>query len=411
LHSIVDHSECRKYAALLHSTVLVRNTAVTNPPKKKNNHYVPQSYLKRFCSVSDRQVGLFNLKTELYVETAPIKSQCSKDYFYTNNPVFEDEFCKLEARQKELFDSIVDNELLPAKASEDDHHLLALLMFQSGRTASAAALSNNMLNQFGKALLKAQFEKDGNTEMLEFLPDVKLSAPNAILDLVGMHLSMYPLIGDLETTLAVNESDEDFLTSDHPVALCNSLPVTAPFSDAVGYSSRGLIIGYPISPRHLILLSDPEVYKVASDDRRIIRLRKSSEVIDLNLTQCFNAFQNFYFASYIKIQGTIKAFRKKKAALRLPAPVLTEEKGITPEGNEAVLLSMPGRGRRMAVPKAVELRRAARTSKFVKGDERVRDPLREKIVRAELDRLYKRREEATKKAKAGFAGKLEPEGQ
>ena len=376
---------------------------MAKPPKKKNNHYVPQSYLRRFRSISDRQVGLFNLKSEHHVETAPIKSQCSKDYFYTKNPVFEDEFSKLEARQNQLFDSIVEDETLPAKDSEDDHHLLALLMFQSGRTASTAAWSNHILNQFGKAVLKAQFEKDGNTEMLEFLPDVELSAPDAILDSVGQHLSMYPLIGDLEMTLAVNESDEDFLTSDHPVALCNSLPVSAPFSDAVGYSSRGLIIGYPISPRHMILLSDLEVYKVASNEQKIIRLRKASEVVDLNLAQCFNASQNFYFASYEKVQGTIKAFKKKKGALRLPAPKLTEAEGITPEGNKGTLLSMPGRGRRMALPKAVELRRAARTSKFVKGDERVRDPLRTEVVRVELDRLQKRREEATKKAEAASA--------
>ncbi len=61
-------------------------------PNRKNNHFVPQSYLKRFKSVSEKQVGLFNLKSGLIVETAPIKSQCSRDYFYTNNPVFEHMF-------------------------------------------------------------------------------------------------------------------------------------------------------------------------------------------------------------------------------------------------------------------------------------------------------------------------------
>jgi hypothetical protein len=97
--------------------------------------------------------------------------------------------------------------------------------------------------------------------------------------------------------------------------------------------------------------------------------------------------------------------------LRPPAPELTEAEGITPEGNKGTLLSMPGRGRRMALPKAVELRRAARTSKFVKGDERVRDPLRTEVVRAELDRLQKRREEATKKAEAAAAAEPKPDGE
>jgi hypothetical protein len=65
----------------------------------------------------------------------------------------------------------------------------------------------------------------------------------------------------------------------------------------------------------------------------------------------------------------------------------------------------------MALPKAVELRRAARTSKFVKGDERVRDPLRTEVVRAELGRLQKRREEATKKAEAAAAAEPKPDGE
>jgi hypothetical protein len=105
--------------------------------------------------------------------------------------------------------------------------------------------------------------------------------------------------------------------------------------------------GYPISPRHMILLSDPEVYKIASDDRKIVHLRKANEIVDLNLAQCFNASENFYFASFEKVQGTIKAFKKKKDALRLPTPELTEAEGITPEGNMGTLLSMPGRARRM----------------------------------------------------------------
>jgi hypothetical protein len=63
---------------------------VSNQPKKKNNHFVPQSYLRRFCSVSERHVGLFNLKSGRTVETAPIKSQCARDYFYTKNPIFEE---------------------------------------------------------------------------------------------------------------------------------------------------------------------------------------------------------------------------------------------------------------------------------------------------------------------------------
>jgi hypothetical protein len=77
--------------------------------KFKNNHFVPQRYLKRFRSVSDRQVGLYNLKSARTVEGAPMKTQCSRDYFYTKNPVFEQEFTKLEGNHERLFERIVWN--------------------------------------------------------------------------------------------------------------------------------------------------------------------------------------------------------------------------------------------------------------------------------------------------------------
>ena len=37
---------------------------------KKNNHFVPRSYLKRFCSGSERQIGLYNLNSGQSVDNA-----------------------------------------------------------------------------------------------------------------------------------------------------------------------------------------------------------------------------------------------------------------------------------------------------------------------------------------------------
>ena len=233
--------------------------------KKKNNHFVPRSYLERFCSVSDRQVALFNLKSGRVVETAPIKSQCARDYFYTRNPIFEDQFSILEGHQKRLFEKIITENYVPASGTEDHHTLLSLIMFQAGRTVTAAAQQDHLANEFGKAILRKHLEKEGRDDLLAYLPQLKISVPHGAIDAVGRHLAMYPLIGDMEITLFVNRSKEDFLTSDHPVALCNNLPGSSPYGANTGFSSRGLILMFPLSPRALLLLSDPEVYKVAKD--------------------------------------------------------------------------------------------------------------------------------------------------
>jgi hypothetical protein len=71
---------------------------------------------------------------------------------------------------------------------------------------------------------------------------------------------------------------------------------------------------------------------------------------------------------------------------------------MSPEGREGVLLEMPAPLRRMSLPRAVEIRHAARKGKYVLGDAFARDPIRTAVVRAELERLQKLREEATKNA-------------
>lgn len=185
---------------------------MSRQPKKKNNHFVPQSYLERFCSVSDRQVALYNLKSGRTFETAPIKTQCSRDYFYTKNPIFEDEFTKIEGTQKRLFAEIITTEIVSAPGSPDRSALSSCIMFQAGRTVTTVENADHLANQFGKALLRNYLEKEGRDDLLAHLPELQISIPNAVMDSVGQHLAMYPLIDDLDCTLFINQTNEDFLT-------------------------------------------------------------------------------------------------------------------------------------------------------------------------------------------------------
>lgn len=374
--------------------------------KKKNNHFVPQSYLVRFRSVSERQVGLYNLKSGRTIEIAPIKSQCARDYFYTKNPAFEDEFGKLEGRQNQLIARIIAEEYVPEMDSPDHHALLSLIMFQAGRTATSAAHQDHLANEFGKALLRKHLEREERNDLLGYLPKVNIHMPDGVIDSIGQHLAMYPLIGDMDVTLLTNNTTEDFLTSDHPVALCNNLPASSPAGANIGFASRGLLVLFPISPRASLLLTDPEVYKVAADKRHVTQVTKAREVIELNLTQCFNAHENLYFASAATIRETLATFGKRKDSLRAPAPAVTETEAISLDGRRGILLSMPAPKRRMTLPKAVELRRAARTDKYKLGDAFRRDPPRIAVVQAELVRLQKLREKATAEAEAKKAAEV-----
>jgi hypothetical protein len=278
--------------------------------KKKNNHFVPQSYLQRFCSVSERQIGLYNLKSDRTVETAPIKSQCSRDYFYTKNPFYEDKFTEIEGAQNRLFNNIIVSQSMPAHGSADRGLLSSVVAFQAGRTAETVAHANHLVNQFGIAILKHHLTKEGKSDLLELLPKVKITKTNAVMDAIGQHLTMSPLIDDLDVALFLNDTDEDFLTSDHPVVLCNSMPAIRASDRGTGFSSRGLLIVYPISPRALLFFSDVEAYKVEKNSAGVLMLKRKPDVVELNLKQFEIAHENVYFSSSVRAQNNFGCFSK-----------------------------------------------------------------------------------------------------
>jgi len=326
------------------------------------------------------------------VERASIKSQCSRDYFYTKNPVFEKAFGAVEGEQRTLLDNIIATTTPPAHRSADRSRLSGGIMLQAGRTASAAAHADYLANQFGKAMLKHHLTKEGNTELLEYLPQVEITVPHGVMEAIGQNLAMAPLIDDLDCALFLNETNEDFLTSDHPIAMCNGLPGIRDTDRHTGFASRGLIILYPISPRALLFLSDAEAYKVEKNSSGSSTLKRPQDVIDLNLAQCRQAFENLYFASPARVQTTLQAFRRRANILR-PRPSELTESSVQSEGRRGVLLALSPRVPRLSLPKPVHVRHAAKTGKYKVGDAVARDPVRVQLVHA---RLRKLREEATK---------------
>jgi hypothetical protein len=365
--------------------------------KKKNNHFVPRSYLRQFCSASKQQIALYNIKSGIFALEAPIKSQCSRDYFYTKNPKFEDRFRAIEDQQKELFDNIIATNQIPALGSRDRSDLSACTIFQAGRTATTVAAADHVVNEFGKAYLHHHLTREGNTELLKYLPDLKMRTIDVVIDRIADHILMYPLIDDLDCTLLINQTAEDFLTRDHPVALCNSLPLVQNTKRYVGFASRGLIILYPISPRALLFFSDPAVYRIVNVGRGQ-PLYKQRDVVELNLLQFGNAYENVYFANVDRVQRTLEAFRKRAATVRPPVPPLSQTK-IETANRHGVLLSMQPPVPRLPLPKPASIRHAAKTGKYQTGDGLIRDHVRTAVVRTEMERQHKLREEATKRAR------------
>jgi hypothetical protein len=189
------------------------------------------------------------------------------------------------------------------------------------------------------------------------------------------------------------------IPSDHPVALCNSMPSVDTNNAAIGFASRGLILAYPISPRVLLLFSDPEVYKVESQNN-CLSVYKKQDIVELNLMQFGNAYENVYFSDSTRVQQTLDAFRRRAATVRPPPALISESNAILPVKRRGILLMMEPVTRRLSLPHGAEIRRAARTRKYKTGDTFIRNPFLVSLVNSELERIHALREEATARAKS-----------
>ena len=151
------------------------------PSKAKNNHFVTAELLAReFRSLSDKQVALYNIKSGKTIPGAPIRSQCSRDYFYTKDRRFEDEFGRMEGRQAALLNQLEGTKQIAAGLRPS--RPTGVIMLQAGRTVSNVAHADHLLNGLGKAMLRHHFEREGNTELLEYLPKVQLNTIDGVMD-------------------------------------------------------------------------------------------------------------------------------------------------------------------------------------------------------------------------------------
>ena len=61
---------------------------------RKNHHYVPRFYMKRFCS-TERSIHLLNITSMKAVQDVSIADQCQQTHLY--NSGLEDDLSKLES--------------------------------------------------------------------------------------------------------------------------------------------------------------------------------------------------------------------------------------------------------------------------------------------------------------------------
>jgi len=252
---------------------------------RKNQHYVPKMLLKRFGYGDDnRQIDLLNVASRRLVRGAPVKNQCSKDYFYDRNGELEGHLGYFEGRYAKLIRQATETGRYNPAWHNDIATFISLQKTRTYQQVEAMELGEEKMRKLWL----------NNRVSEEALRSVRIRRSDmpAIMVRMGFLASLNLL--DLKQFLVVNRSPRPFLMSDTPVLETNRfIRQRYPLVSTNGLSKSGAQLFLPIGPRHGLLMHDAGVYMLPTLGNVCV-LKRAADVDLLNRLQWLNAYHNLY---------------------------------------------------------------------------------------------------------------------
>jgi hypothetical protein len=262
-----------------------------------NDHYVPQFYFRNFSPnrTADRperrSIRLINLVRRVFVPIASIKGQCKKAGFHDYGLGVEAALGQLEGLAASAVRGLIDADAPPEPWSRDHQVLARFTVTQRSRTLSAAEDADKMADRLFKVAYEEQAKRNG-IDLSNY--ELRSRYPVAIpLSVAAQHVS---IAMNLALHVFVNETSEEFITSDNPVIAHNQYCEGIDHRGVLGWDCSGIQIFFPVSPRHLFLLYDATVYALdTKHGRRTSRIVDVGEIRTINAFQIVTARENIYF--------------------------------------------------------------------------------------------------------------------
>lgn len=231
--------------------------------KYKNQHFVPEFYLKFFSS-NDEHVWTFNLDAEHEFEES-VSNVCSRNYFYSkkHNQEVELTNSRIEGRQSTAITAIHETKRYDTINDENQLWIRRFVTFQHERTRSMKDRHTEKIGEFVDRMEEFGLVDSDEEEIKE---SVGSSAQNALVKMMDESWNLEPYLRDLEAVVLETDSDSEFVTSDDPVFLHNSYLNAW---GSLGLRCVGLEIYCPISRQLALLFYDSNVHAIPKDSEPI----------------------------------------------------------------------------------------------------------------------------------------------
>lgn len=252
----------------------------------KNQHFVPRICLKPFTlDGQGLAINLFNISRMKAISNAPTKNQCSKDYFYGQDPKLEAAIQFIE----ENYGNVVRHLVGGGKVHPGVAIVLRRYVYHQYLRTEAAA-------QASAAMALAMTDLPGSDFPVPPFGDaVKLATKQAMLH----YAEAMGIVDDLKLCIVRNVTDVPFITSDNPAVLSSRLHFQRPTIGrrTFGAKTAGILFFLPLTPLLLAVFYDGAVYTIANEGHVFDALR-TSDVAALNEHQFLNCAANIYFGAW-----------------------------------------------------------------------------------------------------------------
>jgi len=237
--------------------------------------------LKAFTYSSEgKAINVFNLDRSKCIPMAPVKNQCSKDYFYGKDEKLENAIQFVE----QAYASTV-SKLLKSPQVFNEKHKVVLKRFwllQYLRTEASSKRAVEMSNGIREtAGISAE--------------EYNLGIKEAVQIAMKTYAERMDIIDDLKICLVVNKTEYPFISSDDPAILSNRWHLNDPRTKfrSFGLTTSGNLLFLPLSPELMCLLYDGSVYSV-SHKNGIASVSRKNDVVSFNQHQILNCRANVF---------------------------------------------------------------------------------------------------------------------
>jgi hypothetical protein len=258
--------------------------SITEMADNKNQHFVPRAHFRPFTvNGKGKAIHLYNIDRMKAVLNAPVKNQCSADYFYGRDRRLEDAIQFLEGHYAARVRVLEQSN--PALTAKEAIVLRRFIYLQHLRTEAAA----RTVADFTAAMLSVQ---GSDFDIPSRSDAVKIS----VLAAMRSYAETMKYVDDLKLRIIRNTSSVRFITSDDPVVMTNRWHQNSPLTKSLpfGMLSAGLVIFMPLTPTLQALLFDGDVYSVQHKSG-FVDVTNDSDAVACNQLQALCCSQNLYF--------------------------------------------------------------------------------------------------------------------